>query len=309
MQVQGFSGGQGGTQVVDLVEPVSGGADRWSVEPGPVADVAQLVARVASIHENLRQQPQLAPSAAINALFSELVELCGPHGGDLSPRSGQVLDDHRISARLGDLHEVCAQGEYLLEAHWARRIVAALDPTAELRGFPYLANYQDLTRLEINLLRCFGVEPAAARRICFLGAGPLPLSAICLYQELGVQVDVVDRDPEAVDLGGACVQALLPPGAVRMHLADAADFEQAADSDVVVLGALAGLQPEAKELILAQLRDRLRPGTVLVVRSAAGMRRLLYPAIGSAELGGWEQLGVLHPLNDVINSVIVLRRP
>ncbi|MBT0771866.1 hypothetical protein KIH74_23190 [Kineosporia sp. J2-2] len=269
----------------------------------------QLAARVATIYENLRQQPGLAPSTMVDRLFTELVGLCGEDGGDLSPRAARVLGDQRVASRLAGLHEICAEGEYLMETHWARRIAEADKPREELAGFPYLGNYRELTRLEINLLRCFGVEPATARRICFLGAGPLPLSAICLYEELGVPVDVVDRSEEAVVLGSACVNALLGRGRVRFHLADAARFEQVAGADVVVLGALAGLEPDAKNAILAALWQRLDPGTVLLVRSAAGLRRLLYPAVGTRDLGGWEQLGVLHPLNDVINSVIVLRRP
>lgn len=268
-----------------------------------------LAQRVTEIYESLQRQPDLRPSITVDRLFGELVGLAEGHGGDSSPRAERVLADERVRSRLPGLHEVCAEGEFLLETHWARRIAAAAEPTEELAGFPYLDNYRELTRLEINLMRCFGVEPERAGRICFLGAGPLPLSAICLYQELGVPVDVVDRDASAVALGSACVQALLGPGAVRFHQAEAAEFEPVTEADVVVLGALAGLEPEAKNAILAALWQRLRPGAVLLVRSAAGLRRLLYPAVGTQELGEWEQLGVLHPLNEVINSVIVLRRP
>ena len=268
-----------------------------------------LADRVATLYESLRSQPDLAPSSIVDRLFGELVELCGEHGGDLSPRVARVLDDERIVSRLTGLHEVCAEGEYLLETHWSRRIAAAGAPREELAGFPYLENYRELTRLEINLLRCFGVEPSAAQRICFLGSGPLPLSAVCLYDELAVPIDVVDHSSEAVTLGSACVQALLGPGRLSFHLADAAEFEPVAEADIVVLGALAGLDPEAKNAILKSLWQRLGPGSVVLVRSAAGLRRLLYPAVGAQELSGWEPLGVLHPLNDVINSVIVLRRP
>jgi nicotianamine synthase len=269
----------------------------------------QLAGRVATIYESLRGQPGLAPSTMVDRLFTELVELCGDDGGDLSPRAARVLGDERITSRLAGLHELCAEGEYLMETHWSRRIAAADQPPEVLEQFPYIGNYRELTRLEINLLRCFGVEPGKARRICFLGAGPLPLSALCLHEELGVPVDVVDRSAEAVALGSACVNALIGRGAVRFHLAEAAEFEQVAEADVVVLGALAGLDQEAKNAILASLWQRLGPGAVLLVRSAAGLRRLLYPAVGTHDLGGWEQLGVLHPLNDVINSVIVLRHP
>ncbi|GAB6902869.1 nicotianamine synthase family protein [Kineosporia succinea] len=273
------------------------------------SDAEQLAARVATIYENLRQQPGLAPSIVVDRLFTELVGLCEDDGGDLSARAARVLSDERVASRLSGLHEVCAEGEYLMEIHWSRRIAVAEKPREVLEHFPYLGNYRELTRLEINLLRCFGVEPSAARRICFLGAGPLPLSAVCLHEELGVMVDVVDRSAEAVALGAACVNALLGHGAVRFHQAEAAEFEAVAGADVVVLGALAGLDPAEKNAILAALRQRLSPGAVLLVRSAAGLRRLLYPAVGTQELSGWEKLGVLHPLNDVINSVIVLRRP
>ena len=270
-----------------------------------------MAVRVAEIHEKIRRQHGLEPSGEVDRLFTELVALAGEHGGDLSPQAAQVLQHERIAAELPGLHEVCARAEYLMETHWARRIVAADKPRDELEGFPYLDNYRDLTRVEINLLRCFGTEPLAARRICFLGAGPLPLSAVCLFEELGVPIDLVDHSAEAVALGRACVEALLGAGAgaVRFHRAEASGFAGVAEADVVVLGALAGLDAESKQAILGSLWQRLRPGAVLLVRSAAGLRRLLYPVVGASELEGWEQLGVLHPLNDVINSVIVLRRP
>jgi nicotianamine synthase len=302
----------GAAEPAGIGRPVVAEAGGLALVPDLPVDLAyaeRLASRVSTLYESLLSQPDLEPSPTVDRLFGELVGLCGEHGGDLSPRVARVLGDERISSRLTGLHQVCAEGEYRLEKHWSRRIAVAGNPRKELAGFPYLENYRELTLLEINLMRCFGVEPARARRICFLGAGPLPLSAVCLYDELAVPIDVVDHAPEAVTLGSACVQALLGPGRLSFHLADAAEFEPVAEADLVVLGALAGLDPEAKNAILKSLWHRLRPGSVLLVRSAAGLRRLLYPAVGAQELSGWEPLGVLHPLNDVINSVIVLRRP
>lgn len=80
--------------------------------------------------------------------------------------------------------------------------------------------------------------------------------------------------------------------------------------DVVFLAALVGMDTASKVPILAHLARKLKPGTLVVARSAQGLREVLYPVL---ELGeslqgiGYEILGEVHPWTKVVNSIVVLR--
>ncbi len=70
---------------------------------------------------------------------------------------------------------------------------------------------------------------------------------------------------------------------------------------------MVGTTPEHKARVIAHLAAAMSPGSLLLARSARGLRTLLYPEIDPASLGGFEVLGVTHPTGEVINSVIVAR--
>jgi len=59
--------------------------------------------------------------------------------------------------------------------------------------------------------------------------------------------------------------------------------------DVVFLAALVGTNTESKIDILASLAKDLTPGTLVVARSAQGLRSVLYPA--SCSLLAWTRRG------------------
>ena len=261
--------------------------------------------RIGVVHDTLTALPSLAPGPVVNSVFAELVRICEYRSGE---DAGQVLDDPRVAALIPRLRQLCAAGEFQLERAWARQIVDAVDPDTRLAAFPYWDNYQELTTLERHTLAGVGLELGRVRRICFLGGGPLPLSALLMSRDLAVPVDVVDVSEEAVALGAAVARRLSMPTQAHFHQADAEDFAAVADSDVVVLAALVGLDHSAKRHILQSLSHRMRPGSMLIARSAHGLRTLLYPPLELDGLTAWQPLAVLHPFTAVVNSVLVLMR-
>jgi nicotianamine synthase len=99
---------------------------------------------------------------------------------------------------------------------------------------------------------------------------------------------------------------------------------------VVFLAALVGTDTHTKLNILKSMAKKLAPGTLVVARSAQGMRSVLYPvsfrqvamqSCSEAEANqtqilelsedlqsiGFEILAEVHPWTKVVNSVIVLR--
>jgi nicotianamine synthase len=277
---------------------------------GTGSEHAALVTEILDLHDALAAEPTLEPGPHTDALFTRLVGLA------VARRPASVVDavlaDPRLRERLPDLRARCAAGEYALERAWAHRVLAAGDPAAALAGFPYLQNYRDLTRMEFHAVA--GHAPDPPRRALFVGSGPLPLSALLLARH-GVAVDAVDVDHEAVVLGGALARALGDDVAVREG--DVLGLGDLGGYDLVCLAALVGLAPADKAAALAHVRARMRPGAMVLARSAHSLRALLYPVLdvsvagddADGGLGGLDPVAVLHPHTDVVNSVVLARVP
>jgi nicotianamine synthase len=255
---------------------------------------ARVGAAIEAIHAGLAARPNLKPDPATDRLFRRLVALVttAPAGTPVAPA---------VQAALPGL---CAEGEHELERAWAARIAVARRPAEELARFPYADNYVRLTRLELATLRRLGVRP---RRVLFVGAGSLPLSPLLLSAGLGVAVDALDRDPHAVAAAQRVVGRLEGGAVTAAHgeLAAAGDLGR---YDLVVLAALVGMTPAVKAGHVARLAGLMRPGAVLLARSARGLRTLLYPPVDTAALGGFDLRLVVHPRGAVLNSVVVARR-
>jgi nicotianamine synthase len=259
-------------------------------------------AEVRRLYERLADQPSLAPGPVVNALFHRLVELA--IGLD-THTAADVLADPSVRATLPHLRRLCAEGETELERAWAARIATSSEPAAELHRFPYTENYRRLTDMEWGALAGAGCR--RPRRIAFIGAGPLPLSAMLLARR-GATVDSFDRDGDAISRARRLIDALRWKR-IRFHHAGTDERPDLRRFDVVVLAALVGCTPAAKRTALRHVRAAMRPGALLVARSAHAARSLLYPVLDPAELSGFELLRVVHPFDQVINSVVLARRP
>ncbi len=290
-------------------------ASRTTEYPSDVATASAtaLCDTVIRLHEGLSRLANLVPASDADAIFHELVRVCIDAGNEAA---ASVLADARIRRLRPDLLRLCSEGESLLEAAWARRVGEAGDPPAELDRFPYLENYRRLSRLELHTLAGAGHVPLAAHRVCFLGGGPLPVSGLLMRQQLGVTVDVVEKEPLAADLARRLLGRLAPGPGLRVVEADAASAEDMAQlvpgCDVVVMAALVGPTRDEKREVLRAVGRAMDPGAYLVARSAHGLRSLLYPVVepGDVEAAGCVPHVLVHPLSDsdVINSVLVARR-
>lgn len=266
---------------------------------------ASTVAQILASYHRLEALPSLEPGPATDAVFGELVAACTPPP---DANATALLQDARVRSLAPRLRRLCSEGEFLLERAWACRIAIAGDSESELSRFPYLGNYKALTRLELHALAGVGLNRGRLSRVCLLGGGPLPISALLMQRELSVPVDVVDRDPEAVRAARRVVDRLAPGGMIHLHHGEAETFSGVARADVVVLAALVGADAAEKRGVLRALHATMRPGSVLVMRSAHGLRTLLYPPVALEDLAGWRPLSVVHPFTDVINSVVVAVR-
>lgn len=264
----------------------------------------RVVCELCELHRDLSTCPNLRPGPEVDPLLTRLVHLVVSTGSEAVPA---VLGHPWVRAIAGDLRAMAGAAEFELELDWAERIAVHPWPHAELAGFPYLDNYRELSRMESRAMaEISGRHPL--RRVAFVGSGPLPLTSYFLVHEPGVTVDNLDRDVAAIEVSTRVAKVLDLEG-VSFRTVDVGPGTDLSGYDLVVLAALVGSTCEEKRRVLAGLADSMAPGALLLVRSARGLRTLLYPAVQLDAFAGFDLLGVVHPHHDVINSVIVARKP
>jgi len=282
--------------------------DLW---PSPVHDssVQRIARRICSLFSELEALRSLEPSPQVNALFGELVALTA---GSSRGESSSILAQPGVRAILPRLRALCASGEGLLEHHWFEKIVKDAEPTEALKAFPYYDNYEDLTRMEVSAIQAVSKEEERPKRILFIGSGSLPLTSIFLARDYGFRVDNLDIDARAANEGAALAQKLgLTDAQIQFAHSDALSLspEILASYDTFYVAALAGIDPREKARIFNHLAEHARPGARVIARSAFRLRTLLYPEIQPEQLEGFAPQLLVHPLNDVVNSVVVAQKP
>ncbi|KAJ0030298.1 hypothetical protein Pint_14155 [Pistacia integerrima] len=97
---------------------------------------------------------------------------------------------------------------------------------------------------------------------------------------------------------------------MKFHTCDILEVKKKlGEYDCIFLAALFGMSKEEKMKILGHIRNYMKDGGVLLVRSANGARAFLCPVVEENELMEFEVLSIFHPTNDVINSVFLVRKP
>ncbi|MCD1258347.1 nicotianamine synthase [Paenibacillus athensensis] len=267
--------------------------------------VEALIAAALTADAALERERDLSPAnPLINAVLSRLVGLAGLTYTPAEERA--VLADERIRRLRERLLGKLSIAEGALEHFYAERLGRQPALTlASLGAFPYYANYEALLALELRHLQELELLPGggAGMSAVFVGSGPLPLSAILLQAATGVQVVCVDNNRTAC----VAAQRLL----ARLGLEDALPVVHAAgeayDYGGHALALVASLVAD-KRAVARQIRVT-RPGAALAVRSAEGVRTLLYEPVDEAGLEGLgcRKLGQSSGNGEVINSTLFYR--
>ncbi|RZC50150.1 hypothetical protein C5167_018571 [Papaver somniferum] len=236
-----------------------------------------LVQNVCEIYDSLSTLQSLKPSKDVDTLFTRLVLTCMPPSPiDVTKLPGKVQGIRSKLIRL------CGEAEGLLESHFSA------------------------------LLGSYDIPLDHIGDIAFIGSGPLPLTSIVLASNhlKTTMFHNYDIDRSANALASNLVAAD-PDLSERMlfHDTDIMDVTTGlSDYEVVFLAALVGLNKEDKRKVIDHLAKHMAPGSLLMLRSAHGARGFLYPIVEPSDLPGFEVLAVFHPMDDVINSVIVARK-
>ncbi|KAK0619200.1 Nicotianamine synthase [Immersiella caudata] len=283
--------------------------------------------QILDTYADLITLPDFYPSQKINGLLGALVPLCcETHDQRVV---SQVLENPEIKRILPALRRICSQSESCLESYWADRIMSlgtGPDSVYEaLTTFPYYENYEQLAWFELQALRAAKKPKDPVPLKCaFLGSGPLPLSSICLLEQLQqasgaknqVEIYNVDLDGEAIRRSKELVERLgyKADGMYFIHGCAGSDDIDLSSMDVINLAALVGETQAQKEDIIINVAKQMKIGAIMVVRSARGLRTVLYPELDVQHDSCTEirqilqPITELHPMNHVVNSAVILRK-
>lgn len=294
----------------------------------------QVFVEIESIYNALIDLPSLAPGLQINSLLTRLVTLCSlPYSPDLSQEILRLCASRNLCENLRPL---CGTAEGCLESYWAQHIISETkkltvsqdtissssttsprsivsSTSSLLTTFPYHQNYADLTQLEVSSISPY--LASAPRNMAFIGSGPLPLTSICLQSHYpAAHILNIDRDMNALRISQELCKSVGCGDRMRYASDDVSVMAEGGidwkSFDVVFLAALVGMDSSSKASILASLASKLTPGTLVVARSARGVRSVLYPVLDLGEdlqSAGYQVLAEVHPWTDVVNSIVVLR--
>ncbi|CAK9329828.1 unnamed protein product [Citrullus colocynthis] len=265
-----------------------------------------LVDRIIDLHKSISELETLKPCKKVNNLFTNLVNLC------ILPCSMDVSTlPPNVQAIRESLIVLCGQAESLLELEFSTLLSKIPKPLNNLILFPYYHNYIKLANLENKILKDNGV--VNPKKVAFVGSGPLPLTSIIMAMKhmKGTHFDNYDVDSVANDVAGKIVGSDAElEGRMKFWTRDIVEVkEELGGYDCVFLAALVGMKKEDKVKIIKHLRKYMKEGGIVVVRSAKGGRAFLYPVVEVGDLVGFEILSIFHPTDDVVNSVILVRKP
>lgn len=267
---------------------------------------AAIVTELLELFRVLSAYPSLEPAPDVDRDFTRLVRLT-LHQDEATARA--VLSDPRVGAIRTDLYRLCSKRVCSRERIHALEILAegTDDLWERVKRAPYFANYEKMTRLEANAL--FAVAPRWVKRIVLAGSGPFPSTAILLAQMHDVIIDCVEIDAEACEISREMIGRLGLSSRVRVLHADVLEVCLDAAPDAIGLASLVGVTPQEKAVMLTKLAVQSGPDTTLMVRSAKGLKSLLFPEVPLDSVPGFAPVVEIHPHNGIINSLILFQRP
>lgn len=136
--------------------------------------------------------------------------------------------------------------------------------------YPLYARFERLIEREVSLLGGF-----IPRRVLFIGSGPMPITAFCLQHRLEVQIDCLERSPDAIEESNVVLKKLGFENQIRV-LQGFGEQVDASEYDVVLVALLAKPKYAILENLARTGKDDLR----IVCRTSEGSRCVFYEPTG-----------------------------
>lgn len=252
--------------------------------------------KLENLYSKIIKLKKYKPSKVVNKLFTELV--------------GEAINSDNLitlsSNQLNRLQKICSLSEFEMELYWARKIISSKNPDLTLSKFPYIDNYKKLTKMEwFSLLGCTNHN---SHNILFVGGGPLPLTAILLSLDFGMNVTILEKDKSASYISKKLIEKLRLDSSIKVIHQDATKYLDYSNYNIIIVAALAGADSNTKRIILKRINRYIKTGSHIVARSSWGMRKILYRPIDRDAFSMFKTVIEVRPHNDVVNSVVIFSK-
>ena len=240
-----------------------------------------------------------APSPAEQErLFAELDELLFGVGEEFTQ---WILEHPRFQATRQRLHEIRAEYEYDRERDLARALVAAGDESP-LASFHSAGWYEEAHKFELDAL-----APYAPQRLLVVGGGPFPTTALSFMRaHPGATVACIELRAEAYTLATQVARISNCESLQVIH-ADALKFEDFSDYDCVIVGTIVGVSEAEKRRVVEHFLKFVPTSTLLILRTAIGPGRIVYPSVDLNQLAGIEYRVLTDPPQETFTMIITDR--
>ena len=186
--------------------------------------------------------------------------LRGNHDNDFFSRAVMHLEYHELEL-LNNLY--C-----LWETNLENRFVDFLKQgiVQHYIDYPLYARFERLIEREVSLLE--GFRP---KRLLFIGSGPMPITALCLYNRLGTHIDCLERNEDAVIESKRVMKLMGCENAINIFQGFGEDID-VSDYDVVLIALLA----KPKHKILSNILENAKDDVKIICRTSEGSRKVFY---------------------------------
>jgi len=271
--------------------------------------IDDFIAFIREVNELLQKETDLSPgNQLVSSTISHLMLRLRSHYVPEEVQS--VLNNEYIRMNQQQLQDKLAEAEFLVELSDSRDIGqlegAVLDSLTRL---PNWNVYESLVSQELQMLHQLigqGKEGFTYKSpIIFVGSGPLPISPIILNLFGDVEVICVEMDAAAYGASCFLLEYLGLESKVTVVLGNGSEFDYSSYDRIFVASLVRN-----KQEVLDQI-SRTSTNPLVAVRTAEGMRRIMYEAIDESQLSkqGWRILGRTSPKESlVINSTLFLER-
>jgi len=271
--------------------------------------IDNFIAFIREANELLQKETDLSPgnqlvTSTINHLMLQLRSSYVPE------EVQAVLNNEYFRMNQQKLQHKLAEAEFLVELRDSQDICKLEGQVLDIvTRLPNWNVYKALVSQELRMLRQFigqGQEGLTCKSpIVFVGSGPMPISPIILHLFGDVEVICVEMDAVAYDASCALLEHLGLESKVTVVMGNGSEFDYSSYSRIFVASLVRN-----KQAVLEQI-SRTSTDPLVAVRTAEGMRRIMYEAINESQLitQGWRILGRTCPEeNLVINSTLFLER-
>lgn len=278
----------------------AGSLPRWQV-------VNDFIAFFREANELLQKEIDLSPAnQLVTSIISRLsLQLRSRY---LPEEVQAVLSNDYIRLNRRHLRDKLSEAEFLTELSDSRQVCNSRNSVLDVvKRLTYWNTYMALVGQELSILRqCIGEDRSRERSpVVFVGSGPMPLSPIILHLLSDADVICVEKDAVAYEASCTLLDRMHVGPKVSVVLEDGSNFDYSPYSRIFVASLVRN-----KQAVLERI-SRTSADPLVAVRTAEGMKQIMYEAIEESQLRGlgWRILGRTIPdENLVINSTLFLKR-